>query len=132
MKRNEKVGFFVGLLIVAALFVIFRIFPQADVIPGFVLMPLAIVATIFVVWRQKRRAKGQGKLVFGRFKLWHLLMITMGVPIVGGIVGMLITKIVRPDLPPVTLFAIVMLGFVFALAGFFFSMSRYIWTNRDW
>ena len=132
MKRNEKVGIIIGLALVATFLVIDKIYPQAaDVIPGYVLMPSAIAATIFIAWQQKRRAQGQTKLIFGWFTLPRLLLITMGVPIALAIVAIVITKITQPDSPPVKLFALAGLGFAFALAGFFFSMGRYIWTNRD-
>lgn len=60
MKRNEFIGILVGLLLVAVLMFINKEYPQMNVLnvlPGFILIPLAVVAVVYTRYRQKKKER---------------------------------------------------------------------------
>ena len=73
MKRNILIWIAIG----AALVVILNVYPQVDVIPGYVLTPLAIASTIFAVYRTRRETKGNEGLVLGRFRPEAIIIIAV-------------------------------------------------------
>jgi hypothetical protein len=119
MKRNV----FIWVAIGAALVVIFNVYPQADVIPGYVLMPLAIASTIFLVYRQRKQSKGTEGLILSRFKPEKLLIAAVALFVILTLAILLTAKIVHPDYSQLKYFAIALMVPMFILAGIFLFAS---------
>ncbi len=125
MKRNILIWVAIG----AALVVILNVYPQVDVIPGYLPMPLVIALTIFVVYRTRREAKGNESLVLGRFKPEKLFIIAIASVVFLFLAILLITKLLHPDLSQLKYFFMAFMIANFMLAGIFFFAVFYIFKH---
>ena len=125
MKRNILIWVAIG----AALVVLLNFYPQVDVIPGYVLTPLAIASTIFAVYRTRREIKGNEGLVLGRFRPEAIIIIAV-VSVIFLFLAILFTaKFLHPDLSQLKYFFMAFIIANFMLAGIFFFAVFYVFKH---